>query len=217
MQRTHLIVVLGFIALTGCSEEMFDTRPQELAHPGGWAPPPEILAIADTYNIQNVQAGTWVGPSGCGGSFLGGTRVFRDWLLEYWPQISSIGGYSCRAIANSSQMSVHATGRAVDIMIPVDPSKPRDASADNDLGDPIANYLLLHADEFGIQGIIWDNMSWYSSRPAGQRFRVYTNTHKHHDHLHVELNPEGAAMGTPWFSGPKGPPDLGPGGEPISA
>lgn len=210
-----LIAAVGLVVVGGCAADEWQTQSHELAHAGGWNPPAGIVALADTFSIVNVQAGPWVGPSGCGGQFLEGTRVFRDWIMDNWPQVESIGGYSCRAIANSSSMSVHATGRAVDIMIPTDPAQSRDDSADNDLGDPLANYLLEHAEEFGIQSIIWDNKIWTSSRPPGERFRTYTNTHKHHDHLHVELNPEGAALQTPWFDGPMGPPDLGPCGEPL--
>src|SRR5690606_10376618 len=105
-------------------------------------------ALADTYNIENVQAGPWVGESGCGGTFLEGTRVFRQWLYDNFPQTPTIGGYSCRPIANSNSMSVHATGRALDIMLPVDSSVGSyNAPADNDIGDPIANWLLENAEE----------------------------------------------------------------------
>lgn len=198
----------------GCAEPV-ETHHSELAHPGFWAPPPDVLARADRFDIENVQGGPWVGESGCSRVFLEGTETLQNWIYEHWPQVTNIGGYSCRQIANSSSMSVHGTGRALDIHFPIDSAQPRDDSADNDLGDPLANWLLEHAEEIGVQGIIWDNMSWYSSRPPGDRFRVYTNEHKHHDHIHMELNPEAAGLGTPWFNGPMGPPDLGPCGEPI--
>ncbi len=208
-----LIVLLG---AWGCADET-ETRTHELATAGFWAPPAATLALADTYNIQNVQAGPWIGESGCGGSFLEGTRIFRQWLYDNWEQTSTIGGYSCRPIANSSSMSVHATGRALDIMLPRDTSQSYNNSADNDLGDPIANWLLEHAEEVGIQLIIWDNMIWSSGRAPGERLRVYTNDNKHVDHIHMELNPEAAGLGTPWFSGPMDPPDFGPCGDPIPA
>ena len=184
-------------------------RHQELAHAGGWAPPAELLARADGYNIENVQA------SGCTGSFTEGANTLKEWIYGNWPQVWHVGGYACRKIANSDSWSVHSTGRALDLHIEVDPNQPRDDSADNDLGDPLANWLLEHAEEIGLQGIIWDNMSWYSSRPPGDRFRVYTNSHKHHDHLHIEINPEAARLGLPWYTGEQEPPDLGPCGEPL--
>lgn len=211
-----LLPFLLLLAAVGCADEEIETQPHGLAQPGFWAPPADVLALADTFTIQNVQAGPWVGTSGCGGSFLEGTAVLRQWLYDHWPQTTSIGGYSCRPIANSSSMSVHATGRALDIMLPVDrTANGYNNSADNDIGDPIANWLLANAQELGVQLIIWDNMIWSSGRSPGSRLSVYTNTNKHVDHIHVELNPDGAAMRTPWFNGPMGPPDLGPCGDPI--
>lgn len=217
MRSKHHLVFLALLAGAGaCADPTLVTYEHELAHPGGWDPPQELLDKADTFQIENVQAGTWIGEAGCGGQFLEGTQVLRDWIYEHWPQVTYIGGYSCRKIANSNQMSVHATGRALDLMLPTDSSQPRDESADNDLGDALANWLLENADELGIQLIIWDNMIWSSSRSPGERFRVYTNEHKHHDHIHMELNPAGAALDTPWFDGPMGPPELPPCGEPLS-
>lgn len=216
MRSRAVAVFLWAFAALGCSDDL-ETQRHELAHPGGWNPPAELVALADTFDIENVQAGTWIGPEGCGGQFLEGTRVLQEWVDEYWPQVSNIGGYSCRQIANSNSMSVHGTGRALDIHIPIDSAEPRDDSADNDLGDPLANWLLEHAQELGLQVIIWDNMIWSSGRAPGERLYVYTNTHKHHDHLHIELNPDGAALQTPWFSSPMGPPVVGSCGEPIPA
>ena len=55
---------------------------------------------------------------------------------------------------------------------------------DNDLGDPLANYLVEHAQEIGIQRVIWDRTYWrlVTNREGGYR------AHPHHDHLHVELS-----------------------------
>lgn len=98
-------------------------------------------------------------------------------------------------------MSVHATGRALDIHIPLDRGR-----ADNGLGDPIANWLIEHAEQIGIQFIIWDQWTWMADRTPGAKGRVYGGAHPHHDHLHIELSPEGAAMQTPWFEGEQLPP-----------
>ncbi|MEZ4464481.1 MAG: hypothetical protein R3F43_08225 [bacterium] len=66
-------------------------------------------------------------------------------------------GYACRQIRGSSGMSVHGTGRALDIFVPLS-----GGAADNDLGDPIANWLVEHA-EIGVQ-LIWDRTIWSGSR-----------------------------------------------------
>jgi MYXO-CTERM domain-containing protein len=98
-------------------------------------------------------------------------------------------------------MSVHGTGRAVDIHIPLD-----DGEADNGLGDPIANYLVEHADEIGIQMVIWDRWMWSTIREPYSG--AYGGSHPHDDHLHVELSPEAARMETPWFESGTPAPDL---------
>jgi hypothetical protein len=91
-----------------------------------------------------------------------------------------------------------------------------DGDADNDLGDPIGNYLIEHAEEIGIQYIIWDRWTWNGARPAGSKERMYGGAHPHHDHLHVEVSLEAADMNTAWFSGPMEMPSL-EGCDPIPA
>src|SRR5690606_35012648 len=144
-----------------------------------------------------------VGTSGCSGDLTQGARELRTWLRAAFPQISSIGGYNCRVIDGTSTMSVHGTGRALDIMLPT-----HAGDADNDLGDPIGNWLIEHAEEIGIQYIIWDRWTWNASRAAGSKERAYTGVNPHVDHLHVELSVDGGAMRTPWFSGPRSLPEV---------
>ncbi len=193
----RLFIALSAIALV-CScadmESPTDTRRQGLAQSGPWSVPPDIEALASNYgSIGYTGAGPWVGTSGCSGGFTDGGQVLKDWVLAHYPQVEAVGGYACRPIVgNSSQMSVHGTGRAIDIHIPLDGGQ-----ADNGLGDPIANYLVEHADEMGIQMVIWDRWMWSTSREPYSR--SYGGAHAHHDHLHVELTPEASRMETPWF------------------
>lgn len=204
------LLVLGMI---GCADSPGDeaTYRQELAVDGPWEPPAELLAQAASYDVTFVTAGPWVGTSGCSRTFTEGAAQLKGWLEAYWPQVDGIGGYSCRPInGDSSNMSVHATGRAIDIHIPLDGGQ-----ADNDLGDPVANWLLEHAEEIGIQTIIWDRWLWRPNRDP--RDRYYAGAHPHHDHLHVELTPAGARMETPWFQGEMGPPELSGCDEPLPA
>ena len=180
-------------------------REDYIAVSGPWQIPPSTLAIGDQQHVTYTGAGPWIGTSGCGGTFLPGTDRLKNWLMANYPQISSIGGYSCRAIVgNSSRMSVHATGRAIDVMIPT-----TGGSADNTAGDAIGNYLIEHAEEIGVQYIIWDQWSWNASRSAGSKSRSYGGSHPHDDHLHVELSVDGANMRTAWFSGSMPPPTGG--------
>lgn len=184
-----------------------------LSQPGPWDIPADVAAIGDTQHIDYTGAGPWVGTDGCGGGLLTGTGRLRDWMATAFPQVTGIGGYSCRHInGDSTRMSVHATGRALDISIPL-----HSGEADNDLGDPVGNWLIEHAEEIGIQYIIWDRWTWNASRTAGSKERLYGGAHPHHDHLHIELSIEAGAATTPWFSGAMTPPDtdcpaLGPDG-----
>ncbi len=202
MRRLHPAWA-AVLLLSACAGDDLDRLDDALSRPGAWDIPAETAAIGDTMYVENTQAGPWVGEAGCTGDLTQGARELRTWLRAAFPQISSIGGYSCRIIEGTSNMSVHGTGRALDIMLPT-----HMGDADNDLGDPIGNWLIEHAEEIGIQYIIWDRWTWNASRAAGSKERSYGGVNPHVDHLHVELSVEGAAMGTPWFSGPRALPEV---------
>jgi hypothetical protein len=149
------------------------------AIPGRWIPPADILEIANQQYLPYSGA-----PSSCSGTFRPGTRRVADFLRAEFEGATSYGGYACRAnTANTSQLSVHASGRAIDLFVPLDGGE-----ADNDLGDPIAHYLMTNAEELGIEFIVWDRTSWGAHRPA-PKHRAYTGPHPHHDHLHIEIAP----------------------------
>ena len=200
MRRSYLGLV---VLCLGCmSAEEAAKVEAGLAVAGPWDIPADVAAVGDTQHIEYTGAGPWRGPSGCGGSLSAGAAVLRDYIGESFPQVTHVGGYSCRSInGDSSTMSVHATGRALDIHIPL-----HGGEADNDLGDPVAHYFIEHAEEIGVQYIIWDRWTWSGSRAAGSKERSYGGAHPHHDHLHVELSVEGGRAETPFFSGPMDPP-----------
>lgn len=56
------------------------------------------------------------------------------------------------------KLSVHAIGRAIDLMVPMEAG-----DANNGLGDPVANWLVENAEFIGIQRVIWDITSGFSS------------------------------------------------------
>ncbi len=203
--RLRLAPALGLIAILGCAGlEEVDKTHAALSQPGPWDIPEDTLAIGDDQDVVYTGAGPWTGPAACSGGITPGAEVLRQFLRESYPQVLSIGGYSCRSInGDSSRMSVHGTGRALDIMLPLHAGE-----ADNDLGDPIGNWLIEHAEEIGIQFIIWDRWTWGAHRADGEKERAYTGAHPHHDHLHVELSVEASQMGTPWFTGPMEPPGI---------
>ena len=167
------------------------------ARPGAWVPPPHTLAVGDSMYLP------YVGAAGCSGTgtLLPGTRDIAEMLRTSFPGARSYGGYNCRKIAGTNTWSVHSTGRAIDLFVTL-----HGGQADNDLGDPIANYLIENAEYLGISLVIWDRGSWGSARPAGKKYRHYTGVHPHHDHLHIEVTETAALRGTQWFADGRPPP-----------
>jgi hypothetical protein len=162
---------------------------------GAWDPSPEVRAAGRAQYVAYTEAGPWNGGDGCTGSLRSGTRAVGDYVLGRWAPVTYYGGYACRQnTADLSQLSMHGTGRALDIMLPL-----VGGTADNEVGDRIAGFLIRHAEELGVQYIIWDRASWGASRSL-PKVRPYTGPHPHDDHLHVELSPEGAAGRTAWFA-----------------
>ncbi|AKU94735.1 hypothetical protein AKJ09_01399 [Labilithrix luteola] len=144
----------------------------------------------------------WTGTSACSKALTKGAKKLGVFLQDKYGQISSIGGYSCRKnTADSSRMSVHGTGRALDIMIPT-----KGGTADNSSGDPIANWLIVNAQKIGVQLIIWDHSIW---RANGTNDGVYGGPIPHIDHLHVELTTLASTQGTAWFADPESAVEIG--------
>ncbi len=160
----------------------------------GWIPTADVSAAGDKQYVAYTGAGAWAGGANCGGGLRPGTREVGDFVQATFSGVSGYGGYACRPnTANTAQLSVHGTGRAIDIMIPM-----KGGDADNARGDAIANYLVKNAEAIGVQFIIWDRNDWGASR-AAPKLRAYGGPIPHIDHLHVELTPAGAAKMTPWF------------------
>ena len=204
-------VLVLVLAVVGCSSgEPPGRASSSLAHPGPWQIPAEVIAIGDAQDVTYTGAGPWNGGAACTG-WTPGAVVLRDWIYEAWPQVTYVGGYACRPVnGDETLLSVHGTGRALDVSIPTvgDP-----AAADNDLGDPIGNWLIEHAEEIGIQRIIWDRWNWHVGRSP--RSDTYGGAHPHHDHLHIELSEAGGRMETAWFTGPMTFPERAPCAEPL--
>ena len=108
------------------------------------------------------------------------------------------------------KMSQHGSGRAMDIMIPLI-DEDDEHSANNGVGDPIANWLLLNAHELGVSYIIWDHMN-YSANSGRLSVRDEEGSagHLHTNHIHVDFNWDGAMMRTPWFQNPDAYAPTGP-------
>ncbi|MBC7172614.1 MAG: hypothetical protein H5U40_09320, partial [Polyangiaceae bacterium] len=187
--------------LAGCARDeapgAIGRGEQALAHPGPWLISDATLSIGDTQYVEYTGAGAWNPDNpACAGGIQPGASILGSYLYDHFPQITLVGGYSCRPVSGSSTtMSVHATGRALDIMLPT-----INFDADNDLGDPIGEWLIENAETIGIQYIIWDEWTWMASRPVGEKDRSYGGANPHYDHLHVELSVEAAMQTDDWFS-----------------
>ena len=164
-----------------------------LSEPGRWSIPADVKAVGARVRLDYDAAPLWTGTAGCGGKLLVGSKKLGTFLTTSFDGIESIGGYACRRnTADGARMSVHGTGRALDVMIPRVGGK-----ADNTKGDKIANWLILNAQRIGVQLIIWDKTIW---RANGTNDGVYGGPHPHDDHLHVELTVEAGKAMTAWFA-----------------
>lgn len=181
--------------------------PEGGAVPGPWVIPADVLAAGDAQHVENTQPGAWPGlpcspcteVPGCAGGLRPGAVALSAQLRARFPQIRSVSGYCCRDICRTpptGRMSVHGTGRALDLLIPLVAGE-----ANNAQGDEIGSWLIERAEAIGIQLIVWDYWSWDGSAPPGAKGQPFTAESPHTDHLHVELSVEGAELRTPWFSG----------------
>ncbi|MQM29754.1 MAG: hypothetical protein CRU78_04065 [Candidatus Accumulibacter phosphatis] len=159
-----------------------------------WLLPASVRTAGEAQTVRYDSPPAWIGmPGNCTGTFTAGAAALKAHILATFAGVSSIGGYSCRAnSANRSETSVHGTGRALDIMIPT-----LGGRANSAIGDPIANWLVRNAAAIGVQYIIWNRMRWSGSRTP--RVARYRGPNPHIDHVHVELNDDGARRRTPWF------------------
>jgi hypothetical protein len=214
-RHAWLAVVGGSLLLCACGsewDEPIGSTSLRVAHPGPWVIPEATSLIGDSQTIEYTSAGPWVGESGCSGSLTPGAGILREYLYEHFAQTPHIGGYSCRSInGDDTMMSVHGTGRALDVMIPLDGDE-----ADNDLGDPVGNFLIENAQAIGIQYIIWDLWTWRGDRDPGAKDKAYGGAHPHHDHLHIELSVAASENTTLWFVDQVTPPAI-EGCDPVPA
>lgn len=106
-----------------------------------------------------------------GGSTLGLTPAAQRVLSSVcanFPQISTYGG--------RDPHGEHVNGEAIDIM-----------TSDYELGTAIANFLIAHASEFGIEDVIWRQQIWmpgFGWKGMSDRGSATAN---HYDHVHVKV------------------------------
>ncbi len=216
MFRSFLPLIVLFAALSACgvadlddSESKNSTRATELRVAGPWVAPASTKAIAATQYVpvvdppavsplgsctsSNAFACSCTHPS-CSPAYAG-TKELDAYLRGRFGSLTSGGLYCCRqnsATTSVPKLSVHAVGRAIDLMVPME-----GGDANNGLGDPVANWLVENAEFIGIQRVIWDRAFWNGERGFGL---LSSNSLSHTNHIHVELTAAGAARLTPFFT-----------------
>lgn len=186
-------IILVTLLAAGCSAKDDDDGSTAQEASGRWSLPAAVRSEGAQVNIPYENAPYWNGGASCSGSLRNGSKTLGRELMDRFPQVKSIGGYACRRnTADGSRMSVHGTGKALDVFIPI-----RAGRANSDLGDPVANWLVTNADEIGIQLIIWNRSVWRSN---GANEKPYSGPVPHIDHIHVEITERAARRATPWFA-----------------
>lgn len=152
---------------------------------------------------QTSQTGTytdgppWNGGRSCSGGLKPGARARGDQLAARFG-ISDVQGYACRPnTANKSQLSMHGTGRALDIMV-------KGAK-----GEKVADYIVQNANALGFQLVIWNRTVWKVT-PGGGTSRAYTGPNPHTDHVYTEMTAAAASSA----SSPVPPTEEGDGATP---
>jgi hypothetical protein len=198
-----LVALTAFVMVVAACSAQEDGAARDdsaLGAKGRWSPPADVLATGAKVRIAYEDAPKWTGTAACGGALKPGGHKLGEYLLDHFAEVASVGGYACRRnTADSSRMSVHGTGRALDVFIPTS-----NGGADNAKGDKVANWLVLHAQRIGVQLVIWDRSIW---RANGTNDAAYGGPVPHIDHIHVELTNLASALQTPWFSDMSDVPD----------
>lgn len=186
-----LVVLLAGCAASDGSDEPaeddddgnVESTEDAIAVAGRWKLPADVRSAGARVNLAYDDAPAW-GARCAGGMKAGAERLKNKLNAQFDPQILRIEGYACRRnTASPSRMSIHGTGRALDIFIP-----RASGGADNTKGDAVANYLVSNAQSLGIQLVIWDRTRWM----VGRGEAAYGGPHPHDDHIHAELTEEAA-------------------------
>lgn len=118
----------------------------------------------------------------------GAVALYRFILADpRWPAATGLGIYNNRLVRGSrTSLSVHAEGRALDIGFPV--IHPDGHPEGNELAD----LLVEHHLDLGVQQVIWAGRIWsnYRAQDGWRSFRGSSGSH--HDHIHLELHRKAA-------------------------
>ena len=170
---------------------------------GVWNPSPEVYAAGQAAQVRYTGGREYCGTHTTQASIPTGTRALRNWMVQNWSAVvqTYMPGRG-RDITGCVHLDVHHEGRAIDFMRP-------GGAEGNEVMEAIASWLVSHADEVGVQEVLYNKTAWFAGDgPGGNRWHSWEHGDwggsDHSDHVHTSLTPEGAAGSTPWFSTPTG-------------
>ena len=195
-----LTMLLGLSA-AGCGDGMVDFeggpgqhQQQQASNESGRYVPPQSVQQAGARQQGNIRYDDADQCIGTGTPIHDGADRLARFLMDNFEGASRYDHtVYCRSVRGGSSLSMHATGRAIDLYVPT-----VNNDADNDAGDPIANYLIRNATELGVQYFIWDRTDWNTAKGytedycQGRCWEHGGGKHPHHDHLHIELTKHAA-------------------------
>jgi hypothetical protein len=109
-----------------------------------------------------------------------GTVALQNQLISMFGG-SNGGIFNPRNIAGTNTLSVHAEGRAGDVMV---------GTGGVALGNQIRNYLVEKAAELGVQEVIFNHQRWTASKG----WQPYRGQNPHTDHVHYSMTREAAGQ-----------------------
>ena len=205
-----LVALLALLAATACVggppndgtplDPALDTTSEALRGCGArWAPSAEALAVGASQHVPYEGAGRACSDGASPGALELGRFIRAHFAGRVNRSVPGDGVqiFNCRRVRSGRALSLHATGRALDVFIPKVGGR-----ANNAAGDVIANWLVANAGAIGVQFLIWDRTQWKTS--GTHRARCYGGSHPHDDHIHVELSRAGAARRTAFFQEEEG-------------
>jgi hypothetical protein len=127
-----------------------------------------------------ILVGHYTPASECSGYATGGAKQLMAWYLGAYKSqgAANLGIYVCKSIAGTRTTSLHGEGRAADLGSSPYRNLP--------FMDDVADALVAHSKELGIQCVIHNGKVWSSLYPhAG--WRTHKGVDPHRGHLHAEL------------------------------
>jgi hypothetical protein len=106
-------------------------------------------------------------------------------LVQLWREVTALPSYgifNCRTVRGRSTPSMHGDGRAADLGANANDARHRA------LADQFCAFLVWAGPHIGMQYLIWNRRQ---IKP-GQAWRRYRGVNPHTDHIHAELNWDGA-------------------------